>query len=400
MRRRSDRGYPEFIAPLTPANLPLRRCGVSREAAGQRVLIMRYGAHGDLLMASPLLRALRDAWPDAHLTWIVERKARESIEASPFLDEIVLWDSMYWKRMMRRGLYPLWLVRALRFRAELRRRRYDIFISFQPEDWPLLVRHCGAPVSIGVFDTFREFHRETRTSPNARLYTTAYTYEDLPPHRSGHYLLPLRALGIPEPSDRRMCIGYTGEDAAAVERFRREHGLSDCLVVLAPTAGWPSRRWPPERFADLADRLASHERCRILLTGAIEDRGALEAVAAGMRAAHPVLAAGTLTLREMAALIHRADLVVSGDTGPMHIAAAVGTPCVALFGPTPIAKYAPLVGRGLPLAHPVPCGPCEQERCPKHGDGHLLCLRLITVDEAFAAARRLLGSPRRAAVAA
>src|SRR5918997_615324 len=116
--RRSESGFPEFVAPQTPGNEPARRCPVEREAASQRILIMRYGAHGDLLMASPLVRALRDALPDAHLTWIVEPKTRESIDANPFIDEIVLWDSMYWKRMMRRGLYPLWLVRALRFGAE------------------------------------------------------------------------------------------------------------------------------------------------------------------------------------------------------------------------------------------------------------------------------------------
>lgn len=121
--------FPEFVEPLEPCNLPVRRCPVPREQASRRILIQLNGAHGDILMATPFLTALREFWPDAHLTWIVERKESPSINAHPMVDELLLWDSMYWKRMVRRGLLFPWVMRSLKMRRMLRARRYDVFVS-------------------------------------------------------------------------------------------------------------------------------------------------------------------------------------------------------------------------------------------------------------------------------
>lgn len=376
---------PEFVLPLLPQNAPVNRCSVSREAASRRILIMRLGAHGDILMGTPLLTALRAAWPDAHLTWIVERKERDSIDAHPLIDEILLWDGAYWKRMLRRGLFPLWLARGLRFRRALRERRYDVFISFQPEEWPLLTRAVNAPMSVGVFDTFRQFQGAQGRSPHTRLYSTAFTEPDLPPHRTDQYLLPLRALGLPEPADKRMSLGYTSEDAQAAAQVL---GATERFAVLAPMTTWPSRCWPAERYAELGDALARTHGCRIVLIGSAKERPQVEAIAAQMKTP-PLVAAGALRFREMAALIARACLLVSGDTGPMHVAAALGVPYIALFGPTPVEGRAPLAGRGLSLLHPVPCGPCDQKVCRHVDENERLCLRRISVEEVLAAARSL-----------
>lgn len=348
-------------------------------------------AHGDIVMGTPLLAALRRAFPDAHLTWIVEHSEREAMDANPFLDECVLWDSRYWKRMVRRALYPFWLFRALRLRQELRRRRYDVYISLKGEEWPLLVHGVGAPLSVGVFDTFRQFHRATRTSRHTRLYTRAYAWPDIPPHRVDQDLLPLQALGLPPPAQKTMYIGYTAEDAALVGRFLEEHPRSQAerLIVIAPMTTWATRCWPAERYAELGDALAREYGARVVLIGSAGERDAVARVASRMRT-EPILAAGVFGFRQMAALIARASLLVSGDTGPMHVAAAVGTPYVALFGPTPVAERAPLEARGISLMHPVPCGPCDQKRCPNAGEDYIRCMRLITVEEVRGAARALL----------
>ena len=104
------------------------------------------------------------------------------------------------------------------------------------------------------------------------------------------------------------------------------------------------------------------------------------------------MAAGTLSFREMAAVIDRAALVVSGDTGPMHVAAALGTPQVAVFGPTSPAWYGPRTGRFVSLLHPVPCGPCDKKQCHNLADPHL-CMTLLTVEEVLASAESLLHTP-------
>ena len=354
---------------------------------------MRVGAFGDILMATPLLAALRAAFPDAHLTWIVEHSQNEAIDANPYIDEYIRWDGAYWKRQFHWKRLPIGLLRARRFCAELRRRRYDVFISFQPEEWPWLVRGMNAPVTIGVFDTFRQTDSLTHTSPHTRLYSTAYTHDDLPLHRTDQYLLPLRALGLPDPAEKRMSMGFTAEDAAITDQFLRDQGLAvgRPFVVLAPMTTWPSRCWPGERYAALGDALAGRLGCASVLIGSArpEERESVARVAAQMDS-EPIQAAGLLNFRQMAALIAQSSALISGDTGPMHVAAAVGTPSVSLFGPTPVLGRAPLASGSIRLMHPVPCGPCDQKFCPNPPESHLLCMRLISVDEVLEAVARLL----------
>ena len=389
--------FPEFIAPLTPVNVPVRRCPVPREDASERILIMGLGALGDVVAQSPLLAALRDAYPRSHLTWIVEHGNRGAVDASPLVDEVVSWDSGYWRHLLptrwqkylslRRGLGLRGLWQAGRLRQELHRRRYDIYISLQPEEWAPLVRASGARVTVGVFPGITERDHTAAT----RRYGHSFLAPDLPEHSTNRALTPLTALGTPLPADKRLTMGYTQEDAEAVERLLGQDGAAGrSPVVLAPMTTWATKCWPAERYAALGDRLA-RKGGRIVLIGSGQEREAIEKVRSLMRESALALA-GALTFRQMAALLDRAALVVSGDTGPMHVAAAVGTPYVALFGPTPPRRYAPLVGPGRVLSHAVPCGPCNKMQCANMGAEEMLCLRLITVEEAYQSANLLLGN--------
>ena len=399
-------GYPQFTAPLNPVNVLVQRCAVSREAASKRILIVRLGSHGDILMATPLLTALRGAYPDAYITWIVEHSAFDSLAANPYIDELLVWDSSYWRDMIHlRGLKLLapkrflglpWLAHALPMAAALRGRRYDTLISLQPEEWPSLLPGTGAQTTLGVFDTFRQFSGVKETSPYAKRYTHAYTYDSLPEHRTDQYLLPLEALGLPSTDDKQMVLAFTAEDAAAADDFLRQQEYADNqpFVVLAPMTTWPSRNWPAERYVQLGDALTSTGYQVILISSpSPKERDAVGRVAAQMQTL-PLLALGSLSFRQMAALLARASLVISGDTGPMHAAAAVGTPFLALFGSTSVLGRAPLAGRGLSVAHAVPCGPCDKEFCTQSGENILRCLKPITVTEALLAAAKLLGPTR------
>lgn len=372
------RQKPRFVPPLAPCNVPIRRCGVPRDEASKRILIMRLAGYGDIVMASPLLTALRQSMPDAHITWAAEATESDAVIASPIVDEVLLWDTMFWKRMKRRLRYDLWLYHYLKFKREIEARNFDIFISFQPEEWGWLAQATRASVKIGVFDTFRQFYGTSATSRNTRLYDHAFTVDDLPAHRTDQYLLPLRPLGIPRPSPQ-MQIGFTVDDRAAVDAFLAGR-LKNVrrIAVIAPMTTWPSRCWPADRFAELCDRLP--DDFGVVLIGSKSESDQIEKVAAGTH--RPVVkACGVFDFRQAAAMIARADVLVSGDTGPMHVAAAVGTPYVALFGPTPVPGRAPLAGPGRVLVHPVPCGPCDKKICPLSGADHMQCMRLITVDE-------------------
>ena len=387
---------PSFEHPLAPCNKPIRRCPVPRDEASERILILRLGAHGDIMMATPVIQAIREAKPNAHITWMVERKERPSIDAHPLVDELILWDSLYYKRLLRRANWLRWVVEALKFRRQLRDRRFDAFISYQPEEWPLVMIGSGAPNTIGVFDTFRAFYRSTKTSRYSRLYKHAFAHKQLPPHRTDQYLMALRPLGIGAPASKLMHMGFTGKDREAARRFIAPHldRPGAPYVVLAPMTTWESRCWPPERFAELGDRLALDGYRVVLISSAAEHEAAAVEKVSSLMARKPVTAAGALPFRAMAALLSEAAALISGDTGPMHVAAAVGAPFVALFGSTPVENLAPLAGPGAVISHPVPCGPCYQKHCLLADPDKNLCMRKITVDEVYAAFTSLAAKSR------
>ncbi|MEO7714985.1 MAG: glycosyltransferase family 9 protein [Capsulimonas sp.] len=384
---------PQFLPPLTPVNTLTQRCSVTREQASHRIVIMRAGAFGDILMGTPLLAALRRAYPNAFISWIAEHSEVQAIDASPYIDEFIRWDGHYWKRPLRKANYVKWLWRAFHGLRAFRKLNCDIFISLQPEEWPLMLKGLNAPITIGVFDTFRRYNKDKPTSKRTKLYTYAYAFPELPDHRIDQYFLTLKALGLPPSDDKQMTMGFTAEDAGAVTAFLERHGVKEGqpFVVDVPMTTWPSKCWPAERHIALCDTLAERHGLPIVMIGSKREAEGIAAIAAQMK--HPPIpAAGVMTFREVAALIARASLLVSGDTGPMHVAAAVGTPNIALFGSTGPQWYAPQNSRGIVLSHPVPCGPCDQKFCGNEGENHMLCMKLLTVQEVLSASEKLLSS--------
>lgn len=366
---------PFFTKPLNPTNLPVARrsarAGVSGEKrdAVPRILIFCLGASGDVLMASPLASALRRAHPDAYLCWVIEHTHRYVMDANPYVDEVIVWDGAFWQRAMEKPRRrPSWLWNALRFAASLRRRRFDTFISFHAEQFGWVVRAAGAKTNIGIFDRFPEIEKkehDTRT-----LYQHVFLRDDLPPHRTDQHLVVLKPMGValPAPDEKRMVMGFVEGDAQAAERLLIERfGLVPLrLVCIAPMTTWVTRCWPAARYADLIDTITSRGPgdVAVLLLGSAAEKPGIEVVAALCRASPaPSVACGVLNFREMAALIARANVLISGDTGPMHVAGAVGTPFVSLFGATPADGRAPLIGRGRVLIGRAECAPCDNKVC-------------------------------------
>ncbi len=390
--------YPKSMPTLTPCNVPVRRCPVPRNDAPRRFLIVQLWALGDVLMATPLAAALRRAYPDCHITWLIHPDTSQAIDANPDVDEVIIWDTDFWKNLLpdrwKRVLRPKrflgipWLIQALRARRDLRRLRTDVLISMHPDVWPTLVLAAKPNMAIGLFQSAPQKDRRRRYD---RFYTVAYGQADLARHRTDTYLLPLRALGVRPPEDKRMSLGYTAADEESVATLLGENGIrqTDPLAVLAPMTTWASKCWPTDRYALLGDALATRHGHKIVLIGMERERAAVERVARRMKN-EPLVIAGSLKFRQIAALLSRAALVISGDTAPMHAAAALGIPYVGLFGPTDGAHLAPLSGHGITLSHLVPCGPCGHTVCPRADDGHMQCMHLISVEEVVTAAGRVL----------
>lgn len=278
-----------------------------------RILICRLSAIGDCVQTMPVLCALRDRFPTGFLAWAVQQRAAPLLEGHSCLDRLILVPDS--PRTVTRD--------AGSFLRTLRALRFDVAIDPQSlTKSSVVARLSGAPRRIG-------FGR-----PQGRELSPLLNNERLQPtgsHVVDRYLELLRPLGIDSPPVRFLVPDHA-EAAAYVQSFLGAAGL-DSFAVLNPGAGWRSRLWPAERYGDVAVHLAQRHGIRSLVTwaGAQERAWAQTIVAA---AAGQALLAPAANLRQLAALLREAALFVGSDTGPLHLAAAVGTRCVGLHGPT------------------------------------------------------------------
>jgi ADP-heptose:LPS heptosyltransferase len=209
-------------------------------------------------------------------------------------------------------------------------------------------------------------------------------------HAVDRYLEAARFLGA-DPSPVTFVLPSGDEDEARAEALLAEAGVrpGEPVVVLNPQARWPTKLWEEDRFAHVGEALARRCRARIVVTGSLSDLPLARRLAARMNPA-PFLAAGRTDLRLLIALLKRVDLLVTLDSGPMHVAAALGTPLVALFGPTDPQLNGPYGASGGILRVSLPCSPCLKRRCQIEDDR--LCMRSISEEEVADAAVAMLSA--------
>lgn len=326
----------------------------------ERILVVRYSALGDVVLATSVLEPLRERHPGVRVEWVTDAVYAPLLEGLPELSAV--------HRLDRGGVGPaLELGRALAG-------RFDVAVDLQNKVKSALVARAAAPRRIA----FR------RRAPG-RAVLAALGWD--PPLERAHatelYAESLRALGVERPGRMRVWLSPSA-------RARAEEALAGAprpAVALAPGARWATKRWPAQRFAALGEALAA-EGASLVLAGGPADAEALAAFRAACRA--PVAAdLSSLPLDALAAALARVQLLVACDSGPVHLAAAAGTPVLALFGPTPPARWGPRPpGRALQLA--IPCAPCSNhgaDRCP---EGHHRCMLDLGADRVLAVAREML----------
>jgi predicted lipopolysaccharide heptosyltransferase III len=332
------------------------------------ILVIKLRHIGDVLLATPVFRALKQAYPQAKLTALVNRGTESVLRHHPDLYEILVAE---------KGAAAA----QLRFLRDLRRKQYDCVVDLTDGDRSaFLSLATGARTRVG-------FNAEHRW--RGLLYT--HVAKPLPDeaHRVEYDLATVRALGL-APATSRPGLYLSPDEESAARRVLQESAASDGgsskLIMIQPGARYPLKVWPGERFAELADRLARAMPCRILLGGDVAERAAVEAVRE-QTLCRPAVVAGRLSLLEFGALLKQCDLFIGNDGGAMHMAAAVGTPVVALFGPTYPERWGP---RGVPseiVYKGLDCRACYHPVCIR-GDQN--CMRLISVDEVFDHCMQLL----------
>jgi len=318
-----------------------------------RILIFNVNWRGDVLFSTPAIKAIRRRYRDAYIACVVVPRCREILSGNPGLDEVIIFD----EDGAHRG--P---IGKLRFIIELRRKHLDqVFLFHRSFTRALLVWLAGIPERIGYCTKRRGPLLTTRVpTPNESL------------HRIEHFLGIVRAVGIE--AETKLYEFHPSDQARRwASQFLADQGVADndFLVVLNPGGNWGPKRWPVARYAELGEALRDTYNAKVLITGAAKDVVLADEIARLMKQ-RPISSCGKTTLEELGALLERADLVISGDSGPMHMAVAVGTRVVALFGPTSHQITGPY-GRGdykviwKDVGCKVPCYDlgCKDNRCMK-----------------------------------
>ena len=344
----------------------------------KRILVRGTNWLGDAVMTTPALRQLRAAFPSAHIALLATPLTTGLFEGSPFVDEVMPY------RRKEDGIAAF--MQTVR---EIRAREFDMALLFQNAfEAALLARLGGVPLRIGYAMHGR-----------AALLTHRLQHDDS--HQGRHqvhdYLdIVERAAQLAGASFERDTVASLTANAAqrqAAAALLQRRGVMTRPLIVLNTAATNSRAkcWSQENFAALADRLATERGAQIVLIGAASERENAATVIAQMRTAQAINLAGATSMGELIGLLAGCDLLVSNDTGPAHVAAALATPTLTLFGPTNEFETAPTGARAeLMRADNIECARCMHRDCPIDHR----CMTRLAVEMVLAQARHLLASPR------
>jgi lipopolysaccharide heptosyltransferase II len=342
----------------------------------RRILVVRLSALGDVLLATPAVRALKAAQPQARIDWLTHAAYAPLLEGLPFVDEVVPYRPGDDGGV--RGSARLW--------SRIRGRRYDAVIDLQRKPrTALLSLASGARLMLAA-------HRRTLGG-----MTAAGLGRDRPlrgPHQAQRYMQAIGSLlGVPvEPGPLQIGLAPKTRAEADAEVEKLLGGAREPLVALAPGAAHATKRWSPARFAEVGRALCEGGRRELVLVGGPADAAELDALRAGLGAL-PAIDARWLELPALAVLLARCQFVISNDSGPVHLAQAVGVPVVAVFGPTSPERWAPRGPQSRAVSLGLACSPCTNHggaHCPL---GHHDCLRRLDVETVVRAARELVAEP-------
>ena len=356
--------------------LPIRLDGA------RRILLVKPSALGDVVHALPVVATLKRRYPEIPLDWLVEEEAAPLVDGHPSVANFVVSGRRRWLRQLRRPADVPATLREIRVWVKgLRRHRYDVILDLQGLlKSALYVVAAGAPVRVGLADA-REGARW--------VLTHRVPVPPQPVHAVDRYLALAAAVDAPE-AVRDFTIPLGSDDLGAARHLLAD--LPRPRVVLHPAARWGTKLWEVERWRAVAASLAE-EGAGIVVTGGPADAAMAAAICDGLRPP-PLSLVDRVSLKGLAAVLRSADLMITVDSGPMHIAAALGTPVVALFGPTDPARTGPL-GSGRVLRQPLPCSPCLQRTCRIAETRR--CMRDLDAAAVLAAARDLLAAAPREA---
>ncbi|MBI2095482.1 MAG: lipopolysaccharide heptosyltransferase II [Candidatus Omnitrophica bacterium] len=332
---------------------------VYQEAVAKvKILVIKLSAVGDVILIIPSLRALRKKYPEAKISVLVGRKSRKIIRNCPAIDDVIVWQEGGAARFLS----------MLKMARILAKESFDIVVDLQNNRASHFLSYfCGARIRAGHDNHKWSFFLSHKTGGAAASLSPVE-----------HQFQVLRLIGA-DPLDKRLELWTEKEEDEKIAGLLESHWVSpsQTLVGINPSSSlrWPTKQWPLENFARLADELARHN-VRVVVTGSAEDAAYTQPLF-GMTRNKPINAVGKTSITELVSLIKRCQVFVSSDSAPMHIASSVEVPLVAIFGPTDPRRHLVPPPKAQVFWKEVQCSPCYLRSCPI---GHL-CMKKITVQE-------------------
>lgn len=339
----------------------------------KRILIIRTDRIGDVVLSTPVITAVRSFFSDAYIAVMVSSETRDIVIKNPYLNEVIVYD----KKTRHRGLFQ-----TMDFILRIKRKRFDLALILHSTNRVNLISFLsGIPKRVGYARGKMDFLLTHRLEYKKRLGEK---------HESEYSLDILRSLGINTGAPRAlMLVGR--DDEKDIDILLKETGLEEGqkFIVVHPGASCISKMWPLQNFAKLSDELIKKFNVRIVLISSREQVKIGEDVK-GLMEHKPIFLCGKTSLGQLAALFKRVALFISNDSGPVHIAWAVGAPVISIFGRnekglSPV-RWRPLGEKSVAIHKEVGCVKCDAHNCKKD----FLCLSSITVEEVMEKAGQLL----------
>ncbi len=339
------------------------------------ILIIRLSAIGDVIMASALIPALRDAYPGASINWLVDESIGGLLSGNPHLDRVIVWPRRQWRELLRKRRYLEWCKELKHFLSILRDGHFDLVLDTQG----LLKSGIWAFLSGG----------KTRIGLGSREGSQWLMHEVID-RKTTHlvvgseYLKLVRSLGF-EPAHFDMDIAVSGQVSKESTALLKSAGVDKPFAVICPFTTRPQKHWFDDRWVELSTRLASDLGLQVVMLGGPADSQSAQSIA--LKTTNLVNLVGRTGLDQCASIIQSAELLIGVDTGLTHLGIAMKTPTLALFGPT--RPYLD-IGRAKAkiLYDRIDCSPCHRHpTC----DGEFTCMKLHTVEKVLSAAAELLG---------
>ncbi len=352
-----------------------------------KILVVKLDHLGDVITATPVFRPLREAFPDAVIDVLVGSWAQDLVAGNPFLDRVLTYDSRLFDRSGRKSEG---LRRRLRRMRAIAAHRYTHIIELRGDSWTLLLpflagarrRVDRGTVRLEAWLTRHMWASGGAPAPARTLHEVETNLAVIEPLVRGS--APRPATATP-----RVEVFLTDQDRRAFALRTRALGIPDdaALVTIHPGASWRPRAWRPERFAEVAREILDRYPVHVCFVGTREDLDIVDRIGVLLhdRRAHVLV---DLRLIETATLIERSALFIGSDSGIAHLAAACGTPLIALYGPQDPRRFGPWSDRAFVHHKPVPCFPCRQKVCVVPLNP---CVNLIFVEEVMRSAQTVLG---------